>query len=124
MDSTVMRALRRVTASNLQLGYYRKGLKIKCAAIEGKRPTLRLTWILFNETTAYQADDVLSDNTLPKMGFQQVAWDNGFGEGSTNTWKADDVRQAEFAETRSVCEAVRRGEKSPDTINATVSNPK
>ncbi len=124
MDRTVMRALRQAMAKEIQVAYYRKGLKVKCAAIEGSQPTLKLTWILFDETTAYQAETSFLNDSVIKLGFQKVHWNNGFGEGSTNTWKRDDVKETEFSEIHTTCEAVRRGEKSPDAINATVANPK
>lgn len=122
MDRTIMAPLRKRAAQSLQDNYYRKGMKVRCEAVEGKQPTLRLTWVLFDETTAYQAEELL-DNSLIKLGFEKVSWQSGYGESSTNSWEPASVRTAEFRGIRELCESVRRGDKSPDEINATVPNP-
>jgi|SRR5579871_1145854 len=121
-DRSVGVVQRAVAARTLQDGYYRKGKKVKCIAIEGNPPTLRMSYILFGETTAYEAEKVIGGETakiLTGLGFQRVLFDNGFGESSSSTWKTSDVKDHEFSWIRSQCSEVRSGLKSPDTIGST-----
>lgn len=122
-DHLLMRELRLEAAKKLQLGYYKEGRKIDVRAIEGPKPTLQLTYILFDETTAYAESDELAKTLLP-LGFQKVSYVNDDGRGSYTEWKKADVEREEFGEIHSLCSDVREARKSPDAINATVKNPR
>ena len=120
-DQTFMRGERKAIAARLQDLYYRQGMKIECAAIEGKQPTLRLRNIAFGATTAYQADDILDANTknhIARLGFQRMVWEDGYGGSSILNWKPEDVKVAQFAWVRRLCDRVLTGSKSPDEITA------
>jgi hypothetical protein len=126
LDQVIGKADRKQFCTQLQANYYGQGKKIKCNVIEGSKPVLRLTYILFGETTAYQADkffDAETQQLFLAKGFHSVSFSNGFGESSFVRWKAHDVEEAQYGRTRALCEAVRSGEASADNINATVSNP-
>jgi hypothetical protein len=122
-DRVVMRELRREAARTLQNGYYREGNKVDVRVIEGKKPVLELQYILFDETTASVHSDTLAQTLLP-MGFYGVNYTDGYDHSSSWRWKAQDVERLEFGKIHQICAEVRTGRKSPDEINATVTNPK
>jgi len=127
-DRTIMRPRRKALAAALQDQYYRRGMEIECSAREGAQPTLALYWVLFGNTTAWQADQLLSAETqrgIAEAGFREILWSSGYAGGGSSSvsFKSGTVRELEFAWINDLCEAVRRGEKGPDAINSTVRNP-
>jgi hypothetical protein len=127
MDRVVGAAMRRALARTLQDSYYSDGKKVKCSVVEGKEPALRMSWILFGETTAWQADRFLDVNTQRRIlaaGFHRLEWDNGYGEGSwLRLGNRAEAEAVQFRESRELCDAVRAGTRRADEINATVSDP-
>lgn len=122
-DQVVLKPQRAALARTLQENYFRQGAAVHCSMIEGKHPTLKLTYVLFGETTAWLADDVFDaavKRNIAAAGIERIYWNDGYGKGSQVSFKSEVVKQEIFGSGRDLCRAVREGRNSPDAINATV----
>lgn len=126
-DLHIARELRLEAVKSLEDAFYAEGKKIDVSIHEGSSPEVIMHSVFFDNTTAYQFSANGTSQTLAKrflhLGVRTISYRGGFDGGSSNDWKAEDVHREEFGEVESLCEEVRSGSKSPDTINATISNP-